>query len=110
MEERLTAMRTPLSLSDAQVAQIRAIFQEGLAQVRAELAAHPEPGEARRDALRRIHFTMDDRVHSLLSCEQREALRQFRREHRAEHRAERMERRREHRGGRGAGAGVDRGI
>lgn len=86
MEQRIEAMRAPLSLTPAQVAQLRAIFTETGEQMRAVHASEDLERGARRDAARAIRFRADDRIHAILSAEQREALRIFRRTERGEHR------------------------
>ncbi len=107
MEHRLDEMKGPLNLTQRQETRIRNALRRGATEARRVLEQHPDRSPERREALRRVRWQTDDRVHAVLNCEQRERFRQLRREHRHERRGDRHQRRqrRGHRGGQGSGAG-----
>ncbi len=94
MEQRLEAMKGPLSLSQQQENQIRQALRQGADEARQVLRQHPDQSPERREALKQVRWNTSDRVHAILSCEQREQLRRLRREQRSERRQNRRTRRR----------------
>jgi hypothetical protein len=93
MEQRLEDMKGPLGLSQQQQTRIRQALRQGANQARRVLREHPERGPERREALRQVRWDTSDRVHAILTCEQREQLRRLRREQRSERRQHHRQRR-----------------
>lgn len=91
-ERRLERMKTPLNLNQRQETRIRTALRRGATEAGRVLEQHPDRSPERREALRRVRWETDDRVHAVLNCEQRERFRQLRREHRAERRGDRANR------------------
>lgn len=100
VNHRLSRMTETLSLSPNQVRRIRAILTQTQAQLqslrpqRSEARGQgPNPGRhgerrAFRERTRELRWATEDRIHAILSCEQRETLRRSRREMRHQRRAE----------------------
>ena len=93
MEQRLEQMLGPLNINQRQETRIRQALRRGATEAQRVLEQHPDRSSERHEAMRRVRWGVQDRVHAILSCEQREQLRRFRREHRSERREHRRERR-----------------
>jgi len=102
MEQRLEQMKGPLNITDAQERRIRQALRRGATQARRVLEQHPDRSPERHEAMRRVRWDTEDRVHAVLNCAQRDQLRRVRREHRAERREHRRERRGQRRQRRGS--------
>lgn len=74
--ERLEQMRERLGLTDAQIEQLRPIFaaeREELMDKRKELGKDATR-EERREAMREVHEKYKDRIHAVLTDEQKEKI------------------------------------
>jgi Spy/CpxP family protein refolding chaperone len=90
MEQHLSEMTERLSLSTAQEAQIRTIFEQ--ARSRAQEIKEMPSGPEKFTAFRDLRFETEDQIYANLSCAQREELRLLKREHKAKRMQERWER------------------
>ena len=71
-EQHLARLQEELDLTDEQVAQIRAIFEEHRAKVQALRESAPDDRDARHEAFHELHQEVHDRVRAVLTEEQRE--------------------------------------
>ena len=121
VERRLARMTQELSLTPNQARRIRSILSQTASQMQRLRPERPnaDQGRARaerregrrafREQTRALRWETQDRVHAVLSCEQRETLRRAQRQRRLELRESRQERRGERRSRRQRGDGPMRG-
>lgn len=120
LEQRLQRMTQELGLSAAQQAQIRQIFAEARQRRQALRPQGGEPTVETRRAMMQLRWDLQDRVHAVLTQQQRDRMRQMRRERMLQRMEEGGGRFRGHhgrgrwdgrgRGGRGRGADVPPGA
>ena len=73
-DQHLTKLQEELDLTDAQVAQLRTIFEEQREAFQALHESAPEDREARREAFRELRTKTHDRLNEVLTEEQQQRL------------------------------------
>lgn len=95
VEEHIAKMKERLNLSGSQEEDIRTLLTGAQDKMKA-LKEDGEKTPEKRMEFRQTFFELDDGIHEVLSCDQREEFRKLRRDERSERMQQRFEQRGQH--------------